>query len=346
MKKFNISALDTSILKEIQHKINFKTKPLEALGDLETITKKICVTQQSLDPELVKPSIVVFAGDHGLAQAGVSAYPPEVTHQMVLNFLNGGAAINVFCKQNNIDLQIIDAGVNFDFDHNSKLTNKKINHSTKNSLTSEAMTSLEFDQAIEAGVQIVDEKFSKGCNIIGFGEMGIGNTSAASLIMSCLMNLDISDCVGKGTGLDAEGLKNKQEVLASVVHFHKEKLNQPLEFFRSVAGFEMAMMLGAYLQAAENKMTIIVDGFITSAVFLMAQHLYTNIGDYAIFSHQSNEQGHQKILSHLKALPILKLDMRLGEGTGCALAYPLIKSSIAFMNEMASFESAEVSHKS
>jgi len=207
------------------------------------------------------------------------------------------------------------------------------------------MDEKQLQQAISAGVSLVETTYSKGSNTIGFGEMGIGNTSAASLLMSAYLDIPIEQCIGKGTGLTEEGLAHKTQILQNVFKKHEHKKNNYIEFFRSVAGFEMAMMLGAMLQAAENNMIILVDGFIASSVFLTAYKLYPEIIDYAIFCHQSDEQGHKQILSYLNANPILKMSMRLGEGSGCALAYPLIESSCKFITDMASFESAAVSEK-
>ncbi|MCV9385759.1 nicotinate-nucleotide--dimethylbenzimidazole phosphoribosyltransferase [Reichenbachiella ulvae] len=346
MRTFNIHTPKDDLLTDIQNKIDYKTKPLGSLGLLEKIAAQICLVQQSLTPTLSHPAIMVFAGDHGLSEEGVSAYPAEVTHQMVLNFLSGGAAINAFCKQHNIDLQIVDAGVNHHFNFDPHLTDRKIAMGTQNSLKTEAMNQIDLEHAINIGSSMVCHKVEEGCNIIGFGEMGIGNTSAASLLMAAFTDTDIIDCVGRGTGVECEALDHKKEVLKQVFEKHQDKIKAPLDYFRSVAGLEMAMMLGAMLQAAESKITIMVDGFIATSVFLTAKKLYPHIQSYALFSHQSDESGHKHMLEYLEAQPILQLGMRLGEGTGCAMAYPIIQSSIQFLNEMASFESAQVSGQS
>lgn len=345
MKKFNIIKPDQVLASDIDHKIDFKTKPQGSLGLLESIGKKICLIQQRLSPSLNKPSIIVFAGDHGLAKEGVSAYPPEVTHQMVLNFLSGGAAINVFSQQHDINLQIVDAGVDHMFNRDVRLLDKKIANGTQNSLKSDAISIEQLNKSLLVGADLSNVSLSEESNIIGFGEMGIGNTSAASLLMSAYLDIPIEQCIGKGTGVDQNGLEHKTNILSEVFKKHQSKKDDTLEFFRSVAGFEMAMMLGGMLQAAENKMVILVDGFIASSVFLTAYKLYPEIINYGIFCHQSDEQGHNKILTHLNAIPILKMKMRLGEGSGCALAYPIIESSCKFINEMASFDSAAVSQK-
>jgi len=344
MKTFNISPIDKAILAELENKINLKTKPLGALGMLESIALKIGQIQQSLAPKIVNPHVIVFAGDHGLANDGVSAYPQEVTHQMVLNFLGGGAAINVFCKQNNIRLKVVDAGVNHEFDILPNLINAKVGMGTKSALTNTAMSMDEVNKCIALGADNVKNTVDTDCNIIGFGEMGIGNTSSASLIMHYLTKQPIEDCVGKGTGVNEEQLLIKLSVLKNVISFHGD-LNSPLEILSAIGGFEIAQMVGAYLQAAEHKMTILVDGFITTAAFALACVIEPNVKEYAIFSHQSEEKGHHYFLNYLNVTPLLSIGLRLGEGTGSALVMPLIQSSVNFLTEMSSFESAGVSNK-
>jgi len=344
MKTFNIPPVKKAILVELQNKINFKTKPLGALGMLESIALKIGQIQQTLVPKIVKPHVIVFAGDHGLANDGVSAYPQEVTHQMVLNFLGGGAAINVFCNQNNIKLKVVDAGVNHKFGITPNLINAKVGMGTKSALTNKAMSNDEVKKCIELGANRVRNTVDSGCNIIGFGEMGIGNTSSASLIMYYLTKKAINDCVGKGTGVNDKQLLNKLNILKNVISFHGD-LNSPIEILSAVGGFEIAQMVGAYLQAAENKITILVDGFITTAAFALACSIEPNVKEYAIFSHQSEEKGHQSFLKFLNVTPILSIGLRLGEGTGIALVLPLIQASVNFLTEMSSFESAGVSNK-
>jgi nicotinate-nucleotide--dimethylbenzimidazole phosphoribosyltransferase len=263
---------------------------------------------------------------------------------MVLNFLNGGAAINVLSKQNGINLKVVDAGVDADFEKNPNLIHAKIANGTKNILENTAMTIEECNKAIETGKAIVQDQFNAGCNVIGFGEMGIGNTSSASLLMSKITAIPVEDCVGKGTGHDDEGLKRKKEILKQA--FEKHQLDSdPIEILASFGGFEIAMMTGAYLKAAELNMTILVDGFIVTSALLVAYKINYDILKNCIFTHTSNEQGHVKMLEYLNAKPILNLGMRLGEGTGAAVAYPIIKSAVNVLNQMASFEDAGVSNK-
>jgi nicotinate-nucleotide--dimethylbenzimidazole phosphoribosyltransferase len=327
---------------QIQHAIDTKTKPLGALGKLEAIAFQIAKIQQTLTPELVNPSILTFAGDHGAANAGVSAYPQEVTFQMVMNFLQGGAAINVFCQQNAIALQVVDAGVNFDFEDAPGLINAKIAHGTANYIEEPAMTQGQLNACLEKATDIVAEIAAGGCNVIGFGEMGIGNTASASLIMSAICKLPIERCVGRGTGLDDAGLDRKLGLLTEAQAKHSE-MSDPHQILQTFGGFEVAQICGSMLAAKQHNMVIMVDGFIATASYLIAQSINPEISENAIFCHTSNESGHQLMLDYLKAEPLVNLGMRLGEGTGCAVAYPLIKSAVAFLNGMASFESAGVS---
>jgi nicotinate-nucleotide--dimethylbenzimidazole phosphoribosyltransferase len=337
-----------TIEEQLLNKINNKTKPVGALGMLEELALKIGAVQNSLSPTINKPHIVVFAGDHGIAATGkVNPYPQEVTAQMVLNFANAGAAINVFTKQHNIGLTVVDAGVNFDFDPSLPIVHAKINHGTADYSEFNAMSINEVNAAIEKGQSIVQDLFKDGCNTIGFGEMGIGNTSSASLIMHHLLNLPLSECVGRGTGATDEQLQRKRETLENVSLLHE--LNHynitPRQLLCRIGGFEIAMMCGAYQKAAELNMIIVVDGFIATAALLVAKHLNQTITDHCVFAHCSDESGHRKMLEHFSAKPVLQLGLRLGEGTGAALAIPILQSAVAFLNEMASFESAGVSGK-
>lgn len=336
---------ETITSQEIRAKIDLKTKPLGALGALERLAFQIASVQNTLSPELVNPQIIVFAASHGIASQGVSAYPSEVTPQMVLNFIGGGAAINVFTRQHGIRLLLVDAGVDYDFGKNEKLIDAKIGYGTRSFASQPAMTAAECRQCIEKGAELVKEVKATGSNVIGFGEMGIGNTSAASAIMSRLLNMPIAECIGKGTGLNDAQLLQKTTVLTAALETHREVANDPESVLATFGGFEIAMMCGAMLEAARQGMLALVDGFIASVSYLCAFKMDPSIQKYAVFCHQSNEKGHRLLLESLGAEAILKLDMRLGEGTGCALAYPLLQSAVAFLNEMASFESAGVSQK-
>jgi nicotinate-nucleotide--dimethylbenzimidazole phosphoribosyltransferase len=344
---------ETSVIRSIGHaslfefsealrqKIAGKTKPIGSLGRIEEIAYQIGLIQNRLSPELSNPYVLVFAGDHGLAAEGVSAYPQDVTWQMVFNFLNGGAAISVFAREANLSLRVIDAGVNYDFPDHPNLINAKIMYGTRNVLHEPAMTIDQCRQALLSGSRIVSQCAETGCNIICLGEMGIGNTSAAALITSWVTGVPVAECVGKGTGVEDCVLRKKICVLeqASVRHVP----SNPFEMLAAFGGAEIAMLVGTVLAAAAKQMIVIVDGFITTAAVAIAATLEPECLGYCIASHRSNERAHGLLLDWLELKPLLDLDMRLGEGTGAALAYPLIRSAVAFLNEMASFDSADVS---
>ncbi|MEN8218931.1 MAG: nicotinate-nucleotide--dimethylbenzimidazole phosphoribosyltransferase [Pseudomonadota bacterium] len=332
-----------TLISALQQKIDNKTKPLGALGELEKLALQIGSIQNTLNPKLSNPTILVFAGDHGIAIEGVSAFPSEVTAQMVFNFLQAGAAINVFCQQHDIAINVIDAGVNYDFEPQSQLIDAKIAKGSKNYLHDSAMTMAELNLCFDKSSEIVETVFQGGCNIIGFGEMGIGNTSSASLIMSQLSGIPLENCVGRGTGLNDEQLQHKLEQLTLAQNRHPN-LTQPKEILATFGGFEIAQICGAMLAAYQKNMLLMIDGFIASAAFLVAQHIEPKIQQNAIFCHLSDESGHKLLLEYLNAKPLLQLGMRLGEGTGCAVAYPIINSAVSFLNNMASFDSAGVSN--
>ena len=336
----------------LQGRIDGKTKPHGALGRLEELALQVGMIQGTAHPRLNNPHIVVFAGDHGIAATGlVNPYPQAVTAQMVLNFLHGGAAINVLCRQHGIGLRVVDAGVNDDFtgllpEEAPSLIREKIARGTRNYLEGEAMSREEAIRALETGKKIVADLYKEGCNCIGLGEMGIGNTSAASLIMSFVTGDPVEECCGRGTGVNDQQLETKVTTLRAVHRLHVQAIAASpdvVTILQHVGGFEIAMMTGAYQQAAALKMVILVDGFITTAALLLATLLAPEVKDFCIYSHTSGEQGHQRMLEYLDARPLLNLGMRLGEGTGAAMAYPIVQSAMSFLREMASFESAGVS---
>lgn len=327
--------------KEIQEKINNKTKPLGALGKLEKLAMQIALIQNTDSPAISKPTIVVFAADHGIAKEGVSAYPQEVTAQMVLNFLSGGAAINVFSRLHGIELLIVDAGVASDLPPHDQLWVQKIERATKNMLKEPAMSIDTVHENITLGQNLVRNIASKGCNCIGFGEMGIGNTSSASLLMHFMAKIPLELCVGMGTASQSEHQSKKLSVLEKVAQ--KYAPQTPFEALSVVGGHEIAQMCGAMIEAYNCGMVVLIDGFIATTAYLVAASIEPKIESNAIFCHQSDENGHKYLLEYLKKEPLLNLNMRLGEGTGCAVALPIIKCAVAFLNEMASFDSAGVS---
>ena len=339
-----------TLRQSLQNRIDSKTKPLGSLGQLEEIALRVGLLQRTTHPVLSHPHIVVFAGDHGIAATGlVNPYPQAVTAQMVLNFIRGGAAINVFCRQNGLDLTVVDSGVNFSFDPEQiglRLLSRKIAPGTRDYREGPAMTPAQCDAAIEAGREVVADLAANGCNCIGFGEMGIGNTSSASLIMSFVLDVPVADCVGRGTGSDENQLAKKKVTLQEVHERHRAAIaadHTATGILQHVGGFEIAMLTGAYLEAADRHMVILVDGFICTAALLLARLSNPSILENCIFSHTSGESGHTKMLEYLGVRPLLQLGMRLGEGTGAALAFPFVRAAVNFLEEMASFESAGVS---
>ncbi|HPR59486.1 MAG TPA: nicotinate-nucleotide--dimethylbenzimidazole phosphoribosyltransferase [Prolixibacteraceae bacterium] len=325
----------------LQHKIDLKTKPTGSLGQLEDIALQIGLIQQTLSPKIENPVMLVFAADHGLADEKVSPYPKDVTWQMVMNMVNGGAAISVFCKQNGFDMKVIDAGVDYDFPADLSIIPSKIGRGTKNMMHQPAMTVAECELAMQKGAGFVKAEAENGCNTIAFGEVGIGNTSSSALLMHRYMELPIEECVGAGAGMVGEQLEYKKNVLKEVSL--KYNTSSPLETLATFGGFEIAMMAGAFIEAFRQKMLVLVDGFIASAAMLSASQFEPELKNNCIFCHQSNEKAHSILLERLGAEPVLDLRLRLGEGTGAAVALPIIRSAVNFLNEMASFEDAGVS---
>lgn len=332
---------NASLEAKLRHKIDNKTKPLGALGRLEGLAVQLGLIQQNENITLREPQMVVFAADHGIASEGVSAYPQTVTVQMVGNMLAGGAAINVFARQHGFALQVVDAGVAADLPAHLQLLQRKIAHGTRNIRHEPAMTPAQAQAALQAGMDIVQ---SLPGNVVAFGEMGIANTSAAALLFARLAGVGIADATGRGTGLDDTQLAHKRQVLAAALARHAGA-TQPIDVLAALGGFEIAMMAGAMLQAASERRAVLVDGFIAGAAALVARALSPAVQDYLVFCHQGDEHGHRLLLAHLKAQPLLALDLRLGEGTGALLAWPLVQSAAGILNEMASFESAGVSNK-
>ena len=331
---------------QLQHILDHKTKPLGALGRLEPLALHLGLIQQSTTVSLTQPQIVVFAADHGLADEGVSAYPQTVTLQMVLNMVQGGAAVNVLARQHGFGLTVVDAGVASPLPpdigaggSHANLLQRKIGFGTRNMARDQAMTGAQALAAVHAGMDVVSHLAG---NVVAFGEMGIGNTSSAALLLSRLCAVQLDDAVGRGTGLNDSQLDHKLRVLFDVARKHRSA-QMPLAALAAMGGFEIAMMAGAMVQAASQRRVILVDGFIAGAAALVARGLRPAVTDYMVFTHRSAEAGHRLMLIHLQAQPLLDMEMRLGEGTGALVAWPLVQSAALLLNEMASFESAGVS---
>ena len=333
--EFDIPPLAVGLAAELQRKIDQKTKPSGSLGELESLALRLGLIQQSLSPQLHRPTLVVCAADHGAAQVGVSAYPAEVTAQMVLNFLAGGAAINVFAAANGLELLVVDAGVDYDFGAaaGGALKDCKIAPGTHSYLDRSAMSKAQCRQAVANGERLAEELHARGCNLVGCGEMGIGNTASAALLTALLLERPLVACTGPGTGLDRAGLERKVELLeraAARIRAAHGTSPAPLTVLAEAGGFEIATLCGLMLGAARRRMAVLVDGFIVGAALLVAQRLAPALLDYCLFSHRSAEPGHTLQLEHFNARPLLDMGLRLGEGSGAALAYPLLRAAVGF----------------
>ncbi|SEF91052.1 nicotinate-nucleotide--dimethylbenzimidazole phosphoribosyltransferase [Vibrio hangzhouensis] len=331
----------------IQNRIDQKTKPPGALGQLEAVAFQLAKIQSSSEGVFVphidisKPCVIVFAGDHGIAQQGVSIAPSAVTQQMVMNFLAGGAAINCFCRANDIDFNVVDCGMLAPVaDQSGQLQLSRLGQGTEDFSVQAAMSLTQVKQGIAAGSEIVSAKIAAGTNLLMFGEMGIGNTSSASALLSVTASLDVEQCVGLGTGISDEQLARKIQLVRRGV----ERCNSnDLEVLLSeVGGFEIVHMVGAFIEASRQRVPVLVDGFIVSVAALIAVKMEPQVRDYLFFAHASQEYAHRYVLELLNAKPLLDLSLRLGEGTGAAVAYPLLKCAAEFYNSMASFDSAGV----
>lgn len=367
MIHYEIKVPGTGLENKIAEKIDNLNKPKGSLGRLETLAMQICKIQETLSPELKHPCHILFGADHGIANEGVSLSPIEVTWQQMENFARGGAGINMFCRQHGFKLYIVDTGVAYDFSGNEKIIDRKIAWGTENFLHSPAMSMLELEKAFSIGREMTDKCKEEGCNIISFGEMGIGNTSPSSIWMHMFESIPLEKCVGAGSGLSSEGIRRKFDILkrAEQNFFETTGIEQPapfednsrccskktikkytsddvLEIIRWFGGFEMTATIGGMLRAAERGMVIIVDGFIMTACMLAASQLYPEVMNYAVFGHCGDETGHKQMLENMGASPLLNLGLRLGEGTGAVCAYPIIESAVRMMNEMDNFEHAEI----
>ncbi len=323
----------------LQRAIDGKTKPVGSLGRIEELAAQIGGFKQTCVPRLRECRLIIFAGDHGIAGSGVSAYPQEVTRQMVLNFLAGGAAANVFARALGADVQVVDAGIAGDPIEHPELIKRRLGPGTENCVKRPAMTAGQLDRALAFGRELGSVK---GVDVLCLGDMGIGNTSAAALVCHKVLNLPLDRLTGRGTGLDDAGLRRKQTVLETAAARTSTGLGASAAL-REYAGFEMAMITGAMLGAAAEGTLVIVDGFIATAAAVAAIGMEPSSRDAMVFAHRSAEHGHETVVDALGVRPLLDLEMRLGEGTGALLAWPLVKIAAAMLCEMASFESARVS---
>lgn len=342
-----IGPVSESLLAAATSKIDDKTKPLGALGRIETLAIRMSLIQKTLNPEINRKNLFVFAGDHGITEEGVSAYPAEVTAQMVDNFLNGGAAINVLCRHHGIEMKVVDMGVRHDFNSHPDLIIKKVAHGTRNFAIEDAMTKGQAISALENGMSVfLDTYAQQPIDIVGLGEMGIGNTTSASAIISIITGLSPTRVTGRGTGVDNKGLAHKAEVIERVLKFHTIDPKNGLEILQKIGGFEIAGIVGAVLAAVSKKVAVVLDGVISTAAGLIAHAIQPDIQGYLISGHKSVEPAHAAALAHLGIVPLIDFDMRLGEGTGAALAIDVVDAACKIMCEMASFDEAKVARSS
>ncbi|MBM9606232.1 nicotinate-nucleotide--dimethylbenzimidazole phosphoribosyltransferase [Desulfopila inferna] len=328
---------------QAQKKVDLKTKPLGALGQLEKLAVQLSCIQKNLNPSIEIKRLFVFAGDHGVVEEGVSAYPAKVTVQMVDNFLKGGAAINVFCKQYTIELAVVDMGVNASFSAHPLLMDKKVARGTNNFAITTAMSPSQAVRAIENGMDCFLEKQKKQpCELVGLGEMGIGNTSSATAVICAATGKGVEEIVGRGTGVDDRGLLRKKEVLEKALALHKPRSTDALELLQAVGGYELGGICGAVLAAASEGCCVVLDGIISTAGGLLAYLICPEVKDYLVAGHKSVEVGQKAALDLMGLDPVLDLDFRLGEGTGAAITMNLIELSCRMMRDMASFEEARV----
>lgn len=319
------------------------TKPPGSLGRLEELANRCAAIQQTLTPQIRRPTILVFAGDHGVCSEGVSTYPQEVTAQMVTNFLRGGAAINALARTGDIRLEVVDVGVANAIPEVRGLIRRRLAAGTRNFCREPAMTKNEAIAALDVGIELANHAVDAGCTLMGIGEMGIGNTTAASAVVAALAGLPAETVVGRGTGADDACMNRKIGAVKRALDLHLRHIQEPLDLLSRLSGFEIAAMCGCCLAAAARKCALVVDGFIATASAAVALQWHPSVKDYLFLSHRSTEPGHSRLLEMIGQRPLLNLDMRLGEGTGGALAIGIIRAAVAAFTEMATFESAGVS---
>ncbi len=340
-----IEKIDYSLSGATQKRLDNLTKPQGSLGRLEEIAKQVVEITKKENPALRNKIIFTLAGDHGVSEEGISAYPKEVTAQMVYNFLSGGAGINVLARHAGARVVVVDMGVACDLVPHPELVIKKVNYGTKNMTKGPAMTKEEAIKSIETGIEVFREELKNGIDLIGTGDMGIGNTTASSAIAACFTGEPVEDVTGRGTGLDDKALKHKIEVIAKALKINKPNPGDPIDVLSKVGGYELGGIAGIILGAASKRIPLIVDGFISTVGALVAYKLEPKVKDYIFAAHCSVEKGHIVVLKHMGIRPILDLNLRLGEGTGAALAMGIIEAGVKILTEMATFQNAGVSGK-
>ncbi|MED1472199.1 nicotinate-nucleotide--dimethylbenzimidazole phosphoribosyltransferase [Bacillus salipaludis] len=334
--------LDQEAGQKVREYIDTLTKPPGSLGRLEELAVLLAEMTSEPFPSVTPPGVIVFAADHGVVEEGVSAFPQEVTVQMVMNFLNSGAAINVFSKQIGAAFEVVDIGVAADIEADG-VVNRKVRYGTANFCKQDAMTRIEVEKAIAVGFERAENMIQQGSKCLILGEMGIGNTTPSSAILAVLSGEEVRELVGRGTGIAAEKVIHKQEVIEQALEERQPDRNDPIDILAKLGGLEIAGMTGAMLAAAANRVPILLDGFICTISALLAKEICSTASDYMIAGHRSVEPGHKKALQLLGKEPILDLDLRLGEGSGAAVAFPILQSATLMLKEMATFRSAGIS---
>jgi nicotinate-nucleotide--dimethylbenzimidazole phosphoribosyltransferase len=340
-----IQPLDESVMQAARARQDQLTKPRGSLGRLEELSIQLAGIRANPFPAVERKAVIVMAADHGVTREGVSAYPSDVTAQMVLNFLRGGAAINVLARQAGARVTVVDIGVAADFEPLPNLVQRKVMWGTNNSAQGPAMTREEAEQALQVGVDVLNEEVDRGLDLLATGDMGIGNTTPSSAIVALLTGLPVAQVVGRGTGLDDPGLERKIKVIEQALAVNQPNPYDALDVLQKVGGLEIAGLAGTMLAAASRRIPVVVDGFISTAAAMIAVDLAPGVRDYLIAAHLSVETGHRAMLQHLGLKPLLDLNLRLGEGTGAVLAFHLIEASARILREMATFDEAGVSDK-
>ena len=340
-----IEPLDETAMHSARTRQDTLTKPRGSLGKLEELSIQLAGMKADPLPSVESKAVIVMAADHGVAREGVSAYPSDVTAQMVLNFLSGGAAINVLAQQAGARVSVVDIGVASDLEPLPGLIQRKVMCGTRNLAQGPAMRRVEAEQALRVGVDVLYEEAARGLDIVATGDMGIGNTTPSSAIAAAMTGLPVAQVVGRGTGIDDQGLEHKINVIEQALAVNQPVAKDAMDVLYKVGGLEIAGLAGVMIAAASRRIPVVVDGFISTAAAMIAVGLAPGVRDYLISAHQSMEIGHQAMLKHLKLMALLDLNMRLGEGTGAALAFHLIEASSRILRDMATFEEAGVSDK-
>ncbi len=339
----SISPVDRGLIPAVEAHLDDLTKPPKSLGRLEELALRYCLATNTAQPSLGRKKIFCFAGDHGVADEGVSAFPKSVTPQMVRNMLAGGAAVNVLSRHAGAELEVVDMGVDDPLEDAPGLCRRKIRGGTSNIAVGPAMSVDEARRALDAGIQLACDAADAGVRLVGTGEMGIANTTPSTALFAALLGCPVEAVTGRGTGVDDRGLQRKIAVVNRALQVNRERLTDPLSTLAALGGFEIAGICGMVIGAASRRLPVVVDGFISTAGALAAVRLRPEITDYLFFSHLSQEKGHRQVLEAFDTRPILDLGMRLGEGTGAALAMLVIEGAVKVYTEMATFSSARVS---